>query len=170
MVENTSWYNTLRYYRYDHNLGDWGGMVKGFSHAVGDYIVQLDNDILVNDKSWLQDMVTILTKTEYKSVMLKRRGALWVLGQKPHGTPRTAGMIEGLDIIPVERSVACFMTSRKTFAMFAEQIHNASRSKYEIRRLISNTAKILNRTCEEIEYKTQRIKYNPKNKKVHDKL
>jgi len=170
MVANTNWYDKLKYYRFNENMGDWTGMTEGLKYAKGDYIVQLDNDILVNDKTWLQDMVTILTKTEYKSVMLKRSGALWILGPKGTGDPKTTGMIDGLDIIPVERSVACYMTSRKTFELFAERIRNKDRSKYEIRNLIGNTAKILNRTCQECEYDTQRIKYKPSNKNVHAKL
>ena len=169
MVANTNWYDKLKYYRFDTNLGDWTGMTEGLKYAKGDYIVQLDNDILVNDKSWLQDMVTVLTKTDYRSVMLKRSGALWVLGPRM-GEPGTRGLIEGLDIIPVERSVACYMTTRKTFEMFATGVHNKNRSKYEIRRLIGNTAKIINRTCQECEYDIQRVKYSPKNKNIHAKL
>jgi len=170
MHDNTNHLDKIRYFRLKENIGDWTGMVEGLKYAKGDYIVQLDNDILVTDKTWLSDMVTILTKTEYRSVMLKRLGALWVLGHKQAGEPHTLGMIEGLEVIPVERSVACFMTSRDTFKMFAEGVINKDRSKYEIRNMIGNTAKILNRTCEECEYKIQRIKYSPKNKKIHAKL
>lgn len=168
--DNCSWYHKMRYFRLDNNVGDWTGMLIGLKHAKGDYIVQLDNDIIVHHKTWLQDMVTILEKTEYKSVMLKRKGALWVLGEHKKGNPLTKGTIEGLEIIPVERSVACYMTTRETFEMFAERVRNRERSKYEIRSLIGNTAKIFNRTCQEIEYDFQRIKYSPKNKNVHAKL
>ena len=170
MVKNTNWYDKLRYYRFDDNLGDWMGMIKGLEYAKGDYIVQLDNDILVDNNTWLQDMVTVLANTDYKAVMLKRMGVQWVLGVKQSGEPQLKGLIEGLDIIPVERPVACYMTTRKTFDMFAERVHNKDRSKYEIRNLIGNTAKILNRPCRECEYDIQRIKYSPKNKNIHAKL
>jgi glycosyltransferase involved in cell wall biosynthesis len=170
MNANTKHLDKLRYFRMKDNVGDWTGMATGLKYAKGDYIVQLDNDILVNDKTWLQDMVTILEKTGYKSVMLKRRGAIWVLGHKQTGEPQTIGNIDGLEVIPVERSVACYMTSREIFEMLVQNVHNKDRSKYEVRNLIGNTAKILNRTCEECEYKIQRIKYNPKNKNVHARL
>ena len=173
MNDNTSWYNNIKYYRFDNNIGDWKGMVKGFIHSEGDYIMQLDNDIIPQCKSWLADMVRVLEETKYRTVMLRRANVAWKL--KPKGPVfivrnESIDAIDDLEVAPVERPVACFMADRKTFKMLSEKVVRSDRSKYEIRALVGNTAKILNRTCIEIEADFQRDKYNPKNKNIWAKL
>ena len=78
MSKNTDWYKNLRYFRMDRNCGDWGGMLAGFAQAKGDYIVQLDNDIIPCE-GWLAAMLTVLNETDYKVVMLKRDNVAWKL-------------------------------------------------------------------------------------------
>ena len=111
MHENTSWYkDTLLYYRMPSNLGDWGGMLSGFDLSKGEYIVQLDNDIIPCD-GWLTAMLTVLNETSYKVVMLKRDNVAWKL--KPLSPVRK---IRDLEVVRVERAVACYMMRMADFA------------------------------------------------------
>ncbi|MBW2002934.1 MAG: glycosyltransferase family 2 protein, partial [Deltaproteobacteria bacterium] len=92
MKVNTNWYDdTVRYYRHLINTGDWGGMLAGFRKSKGDYIVQLDNDIIPCD-GWLTAMQAVLEQTDYKVVMLKRDNVAWKL--KAQSAPKIIGDME----------------------------------------------------------------------------
>ena len=160
MNVNTSWYPNLRYFRMDRNCGDWGGMLAGFAQAKGDYIVQLDNDIIPCE-GWLTAMLTVLEETDYKVVMLKRDNVACNL--KSLSTPENVG---GLVITRVERAVACYMMSKKDFASLNIPEKQGMKSKYIMARKLKPIAKILNKTCIELQADFQRQKYNPKNPQI----
>ena len=160
MNVNTSWYPNLRYFRMDRNYGDWGGMLAGFAQAKGDYIVQLDNDI-IPCRGWLTAMLTVLEETDYNIVMLKRDNVAWKL--KSLSTPENVG---GLVITRVERAVACYMMSRENFASLNIPEKQGMKSKYIMARKLKPIAKILNKTCIELQADFQREKYNPNNPQI----
>jgi len=160
MSENTPWYKNLRYYRMDRNCGDWGGMLAGFAQAKGEYIVQLDNDIIPCDE-WLTAMLTVLKETDYKVVMLKRDNVAWKL--KPLSTVRKVG---DLEVVRVERAVACYMMSRENFASLQITEKQGMKSKYMMAKKLKPIGKILNRTCIELQADFQRKKYDPKNPQI----
>lgn len=162
------WYQNLIYFRNKANLGDWGGMRLGYKlYPEADYYVQLDNDILVPE-GWLQNMVYVLENTSYQVVMIRRANVAWKL--KPLNKP--IRIKEGsLEVVKVERPVACFMMSRETMEMFYEKIPKGKGSKYEIRKLVKGQiAKIWNLPCQEIEADFQRKKYSDKDPEIHSKL
>jgi glycosyltransferase involved in cell wall biosynthesis len=157
---NTSWYSNLKYYRMDSNLGDWGGMLAGAKQAKGEYIVQLDNDIIPCE-GWLSSMLTVLMESDYKVVMLKRDNVAWRL--KPLSTVHKIG---DLDVVRVERAVACYMMSKKDFDTLNIPKNQGMKSKYKMAKKLHPIGKILNRTCIELQADFQRQKYNPKNPQV----
>ena len=160
MNVNTSWYNTLKYYRMDENLGDWGGMLAGAKQAKGEYIVQLDNDIIPCE-GWLSSMLTVLMESDYKVVMLKRDNVAWRL--KPLSAVRKIGEF---DTARVERAVACYMMSKKDFDSLNIPKNKGMKSKYMMAKKLHPIGKILNRTCIELQADFQRQKYSPKNPQI----
>ena len=166
MKENTSWFDKLRYVRMEYNEGDWGGMLKGFGHTRGNYIVQLDNDIIPCE-GWLRVMKTVLEMTEYKVVMLKRDNVAWKL--KPLSEIRHVGLLQ---VARVERAVACYMMSKDNFMKCYNNIppRLGKKSKYIMAKLLHPIGKILNRTCIELEADFQRKKYDPKNPQIWEKI
>lgn len=175
MAKN-SWYDKVRYFRMPRNTGDWGGMLAGFEQAKGDYIVQLDNDI-IPDHHWLSAMKTILEQTDYKVVMLKRSNVTgkWIL--KCQGEQR---IIDNLHVCKVERAVACYMMHISNFKILAERIPESQgmKSKYIMAKLLNPIGKIQNLTCYELEatadmvqtHTDQRTKYNPGNSQIWEKV
>ena len=176
MSEHTSWYNgTVRYISMGRNYGDWGGMLAGFDIAKGDYIVQLDNDIIPCE-DWLTAMLTVLQQSTYKVVMLKRANVAWKL--KPLSVPKFIG---DLEVARVERAVACYMMSRESFDLCSKYIPESqgAKSKYIMAGLTRRwkgltIGKILNRTCYELQADAgndiQRQKYDPKNPQIWEKI
>ena len=161
MHENTSWYkDTLLYYRMPSNLGDWGGMLSGFQLSKGEYIVQLDNDIIPCD-GWLTAMLTVLNETNYRVVMLKRDNVAWKL--KPLSPVRKVG---DLEVVRVERAVACYMMRMVDFASLNITAKQGMKSKYMMAAKLKPIGKILNKTCIELQAEFQRKKYDPKNPQI----
>jgi glycosyltransferase involved in cell wall biosynthesis len=171
MSKNTTWYPNIRYVRLERNTGDWGGMLVGASIAKGDYIVQLDNDIIPCE-GWLTAMLTVLKETSYRVVMLKRDNVAWKL--KPLSPPKK---VDGLLVTKVERAVACYMMSKEDFDSCAKRIPErlGAKSKYIMAGLTKrwkglSIGKILNKTCIELEADFQRQKYSPKNPQIWEKV
>lgn len=166
VYENVPWYKKLRYLGFTENLGDWTGMVAGYKRSTGEYIVQLDNDILPC-KTWLEDMRYVIDNAKHKVVMLNRDNVAWKLKSL---TPPTT-LLNGLQIARVERAVACYMMKRETFEEVANKVKHPEKSKYEMRDIVKKDIyKILNRPCIELEAPYQRVKYNPKNPNVWSRL
>lgn len=163
MKKNTTWLDKVKYVRMSTNLGDWGGMVKGLEFS-GDYVVQLDNDIIV-PKGWLSKMYTVLEKTNYEIVMLKRKNVSLFLNCK--GPIKT---IDGLEYCYVERPVACYLTTKKIMQKAAQMVKNPNKSKYILGKL-GKTAKLQNVQCAEIEGLWHRQqKYSSKNPNIWEKI
>lgn len=174
MAENTRYYDgTLKYVYMNRNCGDWGGMLTGAKIARGEYIVQLDNDIIPCD-GWLNDLKTALLNTPYHVIMLKRANVFgkWIL--RPLNAPIN---VNGLEVAKVERAVACYMMSKKDFDSLNISESQGMRSKYLMASKLS-IGKILNRTCYELEATKylvdagmdQRSKYSPKNPQIWEKV
>ena len=176
MNENTSWLTNLKYIKVNGNTGDWGGMLCGFNYSSGQYIVQLDNDIIPCE-GWLESMVKVLAKSQYKIVMLKRKNVAWKL--KPLSAPQD---IFGNQVVRVERAVACYMMSRDNFAQCVSHIpaNRGARSKYIMAGLTKSwrglkpIGKIVNKMCYELQADAgndiNRLKYSPKNKEIWEKI
>ena len=167
MQKHTAWYDNMKILHMDRNCGDWGGMLVGFRYSIGDYIVQLDNDIQVPD-GWLTALQYALDNTDYEVMMLKRDNVAWKLGAK-----NMQELKNGLLVGQVERPVACYITTRSTFTMFANHIRekDGMKSKYMIRSLTKqNIGKVLNVRCLEMEADYQRQKYDPKNPQIWEKV
>jgi GT2 family glycosyltransferase len=168
--KNISWYKNIKYIRLEKNLGDWGGMVEGYNYINDNskYIVQLDNDRIIECNDWMSSMVYVLKNTSYKIVMLHRnfvedKWKLKSIGQKQ--------IINKLEIAKIERAVGCFMMERELFGKALRYVKNSNISKYQLSRFVKGqVAKILNRYFYEIDTYEQRIKYNPKNRQVWSKL
>ena len=120
MARNTSWYSNIKVLHMERNCGDWGGMLVGFNYSKGDYIVQLDNDIII-PPNWLNLMRYALDKTSYEVIMLKRENVAWKLQAK-----NTVTLENNLQVGSVERPVACYMATRATFKTFADGISAVS--------------------------------------------
>jgi len=166
--KNTDILNHCEYYRYDKNQGDWGGMIVAQPFTKDcDYVVQLDNDMLV-PPNWLTAMRTVLENTEYQVIMLRRDNVLWKL--RPLTEPIN---VEGYLIARVERAVACFMMSKQFYDLCCKKIlpKNGMRSKYMIASLAKRQiGKVLNVPCREIDSQTQRKLYSPKNPQIWEKI
>jgi len=160
MFKNTTWFDRVTYCKMERNYGDWGGMLAGAAVAKGEYIVQLDNDIIPCE-GWLTDMLTVLKETDYRVVMLKRDNVAWKL--KSLSVAKITG---GLAVTRVERAVACYMMSKKDFDSLGIPENQGMKSKYIMARKLKPIGKILNRTCIELQADFQRKKYNPKNPQV----
>lgn len=115
----------LRILRSRQNLGFSGGNNLGFSHAIGDYIVFLNNDTIA-DLNWLDALVS--TMEEDKTIglagstilsidgkILRGAGGLWsdyLLFLYPVGAGRK-GDFEFLPVFEVSFATGCSMIVRK---------------------------------------------------------
>ena len=163
MAKN-SWYDNVKYLRMERNCGDWGGMLVGAEAAKGDFIVQLDNDIIPCD-GWLSALHSGLVGTKYNVVMLRRENVAWKL--KPLSAVR---IVAGLEVVRIERCVACYILRTEDFKKLHISENQGVRSKYMIAKQLHPLGKIMNRTCIEIEAEDQRQKYDPKNPQVWEKV
>ena len=154
----------IRYVRMESNHGDWGGMLTGAKIAQGDYIVQLDNDIIPCE-GWLTSLFWGISLTKYKLVMLRRENVAWKL--KPLGREQ---MIRDLVIAPVERAVACYIIRKDDFMNLGISEEQGMKSKYIMAKKLGRCGKIMNRTCIEIEAVDQRQKYSPKDPEIWEKV
>ena len=166
MSQNTNCFNTVRYFRMPRNTGDWGGMLAGFQQAKGDYIVQLDNDIIPAE-GWLKAMLAVYNQSDFNIVMLKRANVAWIL--KPIGPEQ---IIDKYTVAPVERAVACYLMSRDDFQRLANKIpeRQGLKSKYIMARMLKPIGKIMDVSCIEIQAEDQREKYDPKNPQIWEKV
>jgi len=160
------WYDKVKYLRMERNTGDWGGMLAGFQEASGDFIVQLDNDI-IPCSGWLTALAEVLINSQYKAVMLKRDNVAWKL--KPQSRSK---MIGDYEVCKIERVVACYMMRTEHFSMISRAIPESQglKSKYIMAKMLNPLGKILNRTCIELQADDQRVKYSPKNPEIWEKV
>lgn len=107
-LNNIEYYNKLKIFNMDKNYGDWGGMLKSLEYISEDskYIVQLDNDIIINDELWLNKMIHVLNNN-ISIVQLKRIGVKNII--KPKNIIELKFNNESLKYGNIYRPVACFM-------------------------------------------------------------
>lgn len=119
----------IRYFRQWSNLGDWWGMVKWLEYTDAEYVVQLDNDIIVH-KNWLKELVYVFEQEGCVAVMHKRNWIVWDQWILKHTNPRKCAKFVIGDI---GRPVACYITHRNTI-LEADKICKKewSGSKYAI--------------------------------------
>lgn len=151
--ENSEFYsNKIKHIKMDKNLGDWYGMVEGLKYISEDseYIMQVDNDVTVNDKEWLNKMVYVLDNVNTKIVMLKRTGTDPNYTLNPiNGVHNIKYNNKNLEICEVERPVCCYIIRTNDFKMFTKKYNSikGKESKYTLKKEFGNTTKILNVTC-----------------------
>jgi glycosyltransferase involved in cell wall biosynthesis len=119
------WYNRVKAVHCSTNYGDWGGMVRSrpFISLDSDYVVQLDNDILV-PYDWARIMVEVMQKFPADVVMLKRRGVDIAIG--PKRPFKTINVLENTRTVfcgRVKKATACWICSTKVFLSRVNQYH-----------------------------------------------
>lgn len=151
--ENSDFYSSkIKHIKVDKNLGDWYGMVEGLKHVSdnSEYIMQIDNDVTVTDKEWLNKLLFVLENSETKLAMLKRTGIDLAYELKPQSGVRP--MIYNDQVIKVgdvERPVCCYIIKRDDFEMFTKKYDGIEGkiSKYTLLQEFGLTTKLLNVTC-----------------------
>ena len=130
----------------DKNVGDWYGMVEGLKHISADseYVMQIDNDITIKDKEWLNKMVHVLENVPAKIVMLKRVGVMNKLIPYKIRTVEYNG--QQIQIGNIGRPVCCYIIRKNDFIDFTNKYHNikGNQSKQLLGDHFRNIIKILN--------------------------
>jgi glycosyltransferase involved in cell wall biosynthesis len=139
---SSGYYPNLKPVHMDRNLGDWKGMKYGAGIAIGDYIVQLDNDITV-PKNWLTAMIEVLESTGVGCVTLKRKGVQHVLEPKNIRDIQTSVGLATVGNIGV--SVACWIVRREDFNP------EAKKAFFMAGAIGRGCLKIINFPCQQIE-------------------
>lgn len=151
--ENSEFYaSKIKHIKMDKNLGDWYGMVEELKYVSIDseYIMQVDNDVTISDKEWLDKLVYVLNNTDNKMVMLKRTGIDISYELKPKdGIDTIKYKDEVLEICNVERPVCCYIIRTDDFRNFTIKYDGikGSESKYKLLSEYGFTKKIINVTC-----------------------
>ena len=151
--ENSEFYsNKIKHVKMEKNYGDWYGMVQGLKYVSEDseYIMQIDNDVLVNDRKWLDKLVYVLEHTSNHMAMLKRDGIDMAYELKPKNGIRTLPYNnEKLEICDVERPVCCYIIKKDEFKRFTEKYDGIEgrESKYSLLKEFGFTTKLRNVTC-----------------------
>ena len=151
--ENSAFYSSkIKHIKCDKNLGDWYGMVEGLKHVSEDseYVMQIDNDVQVFDKEWLNKLVFVLENYPTKMAMLKRIGIDMRYELKPkNGEKQLTYNGEVLTLWEVERPVCCYIIKTSDFRNFTVKYDgiNGRESKYTLLKEFGFTAKIVNVVC-----------------------
>ena len=170
--ENSQYYSSkVRAYHMEKNLGDWYGLVEGLKYVSEDsvYVMQVDNDIRLNDREWLNKLVFVMENVPNKMAMLKRtnidrgyelipkEGTIRELSY--NGEPLRAG--------DVERPVCCYIMKRDDMDEFVKKYDGikGSESKYKLLGEFGYTAKLIDVTCFT---HINRGKYDHRNKNVRE--
>jgi glycosyltransferase involved in cell wall biosynthesis len=151
--DNSEFYaSKIKHIKMDKNLGDWYGMVEGLKHVSEDseYVMQVDNDVLVSDREWLNKLVYTIEKTDNHMAMLKRDGIDMRYELKPkNGIRNIPYKDQMLEICDVERPVCCYIIRKDDFKKFTEKYNGIEgrESKYTLLKEFGFTTKIRNVTC-----------------------
>ena len=138
----------------DTNYGDWGGMLKSLDLVSEDseYIVQMDNDIEIKDRQWIQKMILALKQPNVNIIQLKR------LGMYNNIAPKNIKKIDFKDEIleyglsPAERPVAFFMLKTQNFKNIKNKLPLELHSgKKHLSTLLGGTYKFSNVYCHMID-------------------
>jgi len=146
---NIPFFNKVVPVHLEKNLGDWGGMLESYKYISADskYIVQLDNDVVINDPEWLNKLIFMLNNTPHKIVQLKRKGVGTVIQLKNRRTIKYGN--EELIYGNINRPVACFMLRTDDFKNLLPKLKNSSLSlgKTLLSNFLGGTVKIENLNC-----------------------
>lgn len=147
--EKTDFFKKVKPVNLEKNYGDWGGMLKSLDYISKDskYIVQLDNDIVIDDPEWLQKMIAVLEQGNTKICQLKRIG----VGRSIYPQNKKTIEYNGEDVIfgNINRPVACFMLRTDDFIKVRPELKNTTLSsgKTLLSTKLGNTVKITNLNC-----------------------
>ena len=145
--ENSPVYSgKFKHIKLDKNIGDWYGMVEGLKHVSGDseYIIQIDNDIVMDDPDWLSKMVYVIENDPCKIVMLKRIGVMNILPAIKIRNIEYNG--QQLQIGNIDRPVCCYIIKKDDFNIFTQNFKkiNGNKSKQMLGNYFKDIVKILN--------------------------
>lgn len=165
---NIEYYSKVKPIHMDQNYGDWGGMIKSLDYISEDseYIVQLDNDMIVKDKNWLQKMIYILDNDKNRIIQLKRMGVNQVINV--NNTRSIKYNDEILTFGNIMRPVACFMLRTIDFKSILPKLKGTdlTSGKTILSHLLGGTIKVLELKCYMLDGKTEKSylnyeKYHP---------
>lgn len=166
---NSDFYKDIKHIKSKTNLGDWGGMIEGLNHtsANSKYIVQLDNDVVINDPEWVNKMIHVLSSTDTRIVMLKRIGVINKMLGKNHWEIKYGR--SKLKLSRVKKPVCCYMLDTNEFRKFLHKNPGltAMRSKTTLAKHFKTVTKIQNCTCN---VHINNDKYMMTNKNVWERL
>ena len=119
-IQSNPWYDHVKGYHMNENLGDMGGRIFGATKARGDYLVHMDNDIAFLQPNTLPYLIDILDKTQCMSVMPLRLG---YRGQLPRLSPvkKLRVLNQPLSIVQVPYPTSIFLMHKETFLANAEK-------------------------------------------------
>ena len=163
--QNSPFYSEkVRFIHSEKNLGDWGGLVHGAALTDAEYVMQVDNDILVpymvkninmaekpdissfylNPQfKWLDILVELIEKTNYRVIMCKRLGVktnLEPLSKTISTKIKAFNDYEAnVNVYDVSRPVACFITRRNELIEFAKKFPNitGTQTKFEFAKFVN---------------------------------
>jgi glycosyltransferase involved in cell wall biosynthesis len=139
----------FKHIKMNRNLGDWYGMVEGLKYISSDseYIMQIDNDIILDDPLWLNKLVFTLNNTNNKMAMLKRYNVDLKYELKSLGGAKNLNY-NGEELITynVERPVCCYIIKTDEFREFTYKYKGIEGkiSKYKLLKEFGYTRKISN--------------------------
>lgn len=76
-IRELSWFNKIRPVHLNKNLGYWKGFCHGFDISLGEYIVLIDNDIVVETPNFLNEMKNELIKFRFDIVQSQLKEAYY---------------------------------------------------------------------------------------------
>ena len=197
--QNSPFYSEkVRYAHLPQNKGDWGGLVHGATLTDAEYVMQVDNDILVpyfveningskkpdisssyliSLNKWLGILVELIEKTNYRVVMCKRLGIKTRLDALSEPIAMRMKVLNGYEVdvcvYDVSRPVACFITRRTELIEFAKKFPDitGTQTKFEFAKFVNKkVGKTDFITCSQMEGYTGRENdnYIQKNKYPQD--
>lgn len=163
--QNSPFYSgKVRYAHLPQNKGDWGGLVHGATLTDAEYVMQVDNDILVPymveyfnvaekpdissfylnpQYKWLNILVELIEKTNYRVVMCKRMGvktSLDALSEAIYAKVSINKDCEAnIKVYGISRPVACFITRRTELIEFAKKFPDitGTQTKFEFAKFVN---------------------------------
>lgn len=133
----------------EKNVGDWGGMMESVKYISNDseYIVQLDNDIIIDDPLWLNKMVTILEEGKENICQLKRVGTRNKI--QPNNNRKLKFNDDELIYGNIQRPVACFIFRTNQFRNVLPKLINTNLTsgKTMLANFLKKCVKLVNVKC-----------------------
>jgi len=109
------WFAKVKPIHLKRNVGDFGGMKVGFEQSDGDFIMQLDNDMYMETKMWLEKMVSALIQLDADVVMADRKGFQEKIPYDKKTTVSVEWEDEKLQCAKIQKAVSCYLIKRDLF-------------------------------------------------------